>query len=91
MPTELRDNRLAAFCLAHQVRVEKRGRGYTLLSARTGAPVARLRLTNEKDKMKVLWWTGGRWGDPGPFGALTMSLDHALDYIASEPAFWIHA
>ena len=27
---------------------------------------------------------------PGPFGTPTMTLDRALDYIASERAFWIH-
>ncbi|HYJ31400.1 MAG TPA: hypothetical protein VEW25_13805 [Allosphingosinicella sp.] len=91
MSTELRDDRLAAFCLARQVRVEKRGRAYILLSVRTDGPIAKLHLTDEKDKMRVLWWDGVRWRDPGPFGALTMSLDPALDYIASEPAFWIHA
>ncbi|MFC1460796.1 hypothetical protein ACETIH_29575 [Microvirga arabica] len=81
---------LEAFCQAHDVVVDKRGRGYSLLSRRTGAPVARLRLTNDPAKVQVLWWDGQRWKAPGPFGTLTMNLERALDYIASERAFWIH-
>jgi hypothetical protein len=81
---------LEAFCQAHDLVVEKRGGGYSLLSRRTGAPVARLRPTDDPEKVQVLWWTGERWKDPGPFGRLTMPVDRALDYIASERAFWIH-
>jgi hypothetical protein len=32
-----------------------------------------------------LWWNGERWKAPGPFGRLTMPVDQAVDYIASEP------
>ena len=71
--------------------VRKVARGYTLLSERTGTPVARLRLTGDGDKVQVLWWNGVRWGASGPFGVATMALDHALDYVANEPTFWIHA
>jgi hypothetical protein len=81
---------LAAFCQAHDVVVDKRGRGYSLLSGRTGAPVARLRPTPDAEKVQVLWWDGERWKAPGPFGTSTLILDQALDFIASEPAFWIH-
>jgi hypothetical protein len=80
---------LAAFCQAHDVVVDKRGRGYSLLSRQSGAPVARLRVTDDPAKVQVLWWNGERKA-PGPFGTLTMTLDQALDYIASERAFWIH-
>lgn len=71
--------------------VRKVARGYSLFSARTGAPLARLRPTGEADKVRVLWWNGECWCTSGPFGILTMSLDKALDYIATEPAFWIYA
>jgi hypothetical protein len=81
---------LAAFCNAHDVVAQKRGRGYSLLSRRTGAPVARLRQTDDPAKVQVLWWDGQRWKAPGPFGTPTMTLERALDYIASERAFWIH-
>ena len=73
------------------VAVHKAGRGYTLVSDRTGLPVARLRPTGEADKVEVLWWNGQRWGASGPFGIATMPLDKALDHVASEPSFWIHA
>jgi hypothetical protein len=81
---------LEAFCHAHDVVVEKRGRGYSLLSRQRGAPVARLRQTDDPKRVQVLWWNGERWKAPGPFGTLTMPVDQAIDYIASEPAFWIH-
>jgi hypothetical protein len=83
--------RLEAFGRAHDVVVEKRGRGYSLLSGRTGAPMARLRSTADANKVQVLWWDGERWKAPGPFGTPTMTLQRALDYIASEQIFWIHA
>lgn len=73
------------------VLVHKVGHGYSLLSERTGAQIARLRPTGNNDKVQVLWWNGERWGASGPFGIATMPLNEALDYIASEPAFWIHA
>jgi hypothetical protein len=66
---EPRGDRLATFRLAHQVRVQKRARAYVPPSARTGAPLAQLRPTDEKDKRKALWRTGARWarrGRPAP-------------------------
>jgi hypothetical protein len=74
-----------------EVVVRKVARGCSLFSARTGAPIARLRPTGEADMVQVLWWNGERWGASGPFGIATMPLDKALDHIATEPAFWIHA
>ena len=74
-----------------EVIVRKVGRGYSLFSARTGAPIARLRPTGEADMVQVLWWNGERWGASGAFGTATMPLDNARDYIATEPAFWIYA
>ena len=71
--------------------VRKAGRGYALFSARTGRPIARLRPTGGADQVQVLWWNGERWGASGPFGIATLPLDQALNYIAAEPAFWIHA
>ena len=71
--------------------VQKAGRGYSLISKRTGAPLARLKSTGEADAVQVLWWNGQRWGASGPLGTATMPLDKALDYIASEPHFWINA
>jgi hypothetical protein len=71
--------------------VRRSAGGYSLSSARTGGRIARLRPTGDGDKVEVLWWNGARWGASGPFGIPTMPLDQALDYIAAEPAFWIHA
>ncbi len=65
--------------------------GYTLTSARTGAPVARLRpMPSGNRRFEVLWWRREAWGRAGPFGAV-LTLDDALAFIADEPAFWIHA
>ena len=65
--------------------------GYTLTSARTGEPVARLRpMLSGGGRFEVLWWRRGAWGPAGPFGAV-LALDHALRFITSEPAFWIRA
>ncbi len=73
------------------VAVHKAGHGYSLMSQRTSAPFARLKPTGEADKVQVLWWNGQRWTASGPFGIETMTLDAALDHIASEPHFWINA
>jgi hypothetical protein len=71
--------------------VQKIARAYSLFSEHSGGPIARLRPTGEADKVQVLWWNGERWAASGPFGIATMPLDKALDYIANEPDFWIHA
>jgi hypothetical protein len=65
-------------------------RGYSLFSARTGAPLACLRLLGEGDRVEVLWWRRDAWGPAGTFGAV-LDLDDALAFIADEPAFWIRA
>ena len=81
---------LEAFCHAHGVVVEKRGRGYSSLSRRAREPVAWLRPTNDPDKIQVLSRTGVLWKAPGLFGRLTTPVDQAVDYRASEPTIWIH-
>jgi len=65
--------------------------GYSLHSDRAGGPVPGLKPTGEGDKVRVLVWRRDKWDARGPFGVPTMTLDHALDYIASNPFFWIHA
>ena len=64
--------------------------GYTLTSARTGTPVARLKLLPAGDRLEVRWWRRDAWGPAGSFGAI-LALDDALAFIAAEPAFWIRA
>ena len=74
------------------VSVRKLRGGYSLSSARTGATVARLKPMPmpQHDRFEVLWWRRDAWGSAGPFGAV-FSLDDALDFIASQPPFWIRA
>ena len=73
------------------VEVARANKGYTLHSLRTGGPVARLRPTGQGDQVQVLWWRREAWGNPGPFGREVMPLDEALEFIATEGFFWIHA
>ena len=73
------------------VEVVRANRGYTLHSRRTDGPVARLRPTGQADRVQVLWWRREAWGNPGPFGREVMPLDDALEFIAREGFFWIHA
>jgi hypothetical protein len=83
-------NRIAAYPWPRGgVTARRVNRGYSLLSARTGAPVARLRPLGEGDRVEVLWWRRDAWGPAGTFGAV-FDLDDALAFIADEPAFWIH-
>jgi hypothetical protein len=64
------------------------GRSFVL--ARTGEPVARLKPMPETDGTEALRWCRDVRGPAGPFGAV-FDLDDALDFIVSEPPFWIHA
>jgi hypothetical protein len=71
------------------VDVVRANRGYTLYSLRTGGPVARFRPTGTEDQ--VLWWRREAWGPPGDFGPVILPLDQALEFVATEGVFWIHA
>jgi hypothetical protein len=71
--------------------VRRAANGYSLYRERSGGPIARFKPTGEDDKVRVLAWHREKWGASGPFGVPTMTLDRALDYIASNPFFWIHA
>jgi hypothetical protein len=84
--------RIAAHPWPHGgVEVIRANRGYTLYSRRTGGPVARLRPTGKVDNVQVLWWRRETWATPGDFGPLTLPLDEALDFVATEGFFWINA
>ena len=72
------------------IEVRRSAGGYSLLSARTGEPVARLKPLPESDRVEVLRWRRNAWEPAGPFGA-SFGIDDALAFIASEPAFWIRA
>ena len=64
--------------------------GYTLVSTRTGAPVARLKPMPASARYEVLCWRRETWRPTGAFGAV-LGLNDALAFIAAEPAFWIRA
>lgn len=85
--------RIAAFSRDHGAGIEirKAGRGYTLRSQPSGAPIARLQPTGTGDHVRVLAWRGSTWGPSGPLGVITLPLDEALLYILEEPFFWIYA
>ena len=76
---------------AASVDVVRANRGYTLYSLKTGGPVARFRPTGQDDQVQVLWWRRGAWGRPGDFGPVILPLDQALELVATEGFFWIHA
>jgi hypothetical protein len=82
--------RIAAYPWPRGIVARRVNRGYSLFSARTGAPVARLRPLAERDRVEVLWWRRDAWGPAGTFGA-GFDLDDARAFIADEPAFWIRA
>ena len=63
----------------------------TGIRSTVNAQAARLKPTGEDNKVRVLAWHREKWGASGPFGVPTMTLDRALDYVASNPFFWIHA
>jgi hypothetical protein len=71
--------------------VRRATKGSSLYSERSGGPVARLKPTGEDGRVRVLAWHREKWGASGPSGVPTMTLDRALDYVASNPFFWIHA
>ena len=90
-PDALRD-RIAAYAFPRGgVEVVRANRGYTPYSLKTGGPVPRLPPTSQDDQVPVLWWRREAWGDPGDFGRVILLLDQALDFIATEGFFWIHA
>jgi hypothetical protein len=69
---------------------ERRNRGYSLLHANTGAPIARLRPTGRDDRVELLYWSSWKekWAPTGPFGRTVLPLDEALRVIAKEGIFW---
>jgi hypothetical protein len=77
-------------CRRGQLAAERRNRGSTLHRVGAGAPVARLRLTGQNDRVEVpdrsLWKQ--RWARAGPFGRTIMPIDDAPRFIASEDIFW---
>jgi hypothetical protein len=74
LPTDPMIERIAAYPWPRGgVSVRKLRGGYSLSSARTGAPVARLKPMPQDDRFEVLWWRRDAWGPAGPFGAVLIS------------------
>jgi hypothetical protein len=73
------------------VTAEWRNKGYTLIHAHTGRPIARLRPYGRDDLMEILYWSSWRerWAAVGPFGSTIVPLNDALHIIAAEPIFWV--
>ena len=67
-----------------------RKKGYTLLHAKTGHPIARLRPLGRDDLLEIFYWSSWkqRWMPAGPFGRAAAPIDEALRIIAGEPIFW---
>jgi hypothetical protein len=63
-----------------------------LVREESGIPIARLRPREEKGQYEVLYWSPDtdRWRAVGLHGGTILSLDEALDFIASDPmeCFW---
>ena len=64
-------------CSRGTLHAERRNRGYTLYSARSGALIARLRPTGSDGRFEVLYWSlwKDRWASTGPFGRTVLSID----------------
>ena len=73
------------------VRAERRNGGYTLLSAASGNPVARLKPGRHEGNFEVMYWSAWRerWVSSGPLGRTVLSLDGALRFIDYEDIFWV--
>jgi hypothetical protein len=72
--------------------VRKDRNGYTLIREDTGMPIARLRPKDHTGNFEVRCWSPDteRWRSVGFYGGTVLSLDEALDFIASDPmdCFW---
>jgi hypothetical protein len=77
-------------CSRGSLFAERRNRGYTVYSARSGALVARLRPIGCDARFEVLYWSlwKNRWASTGPFGRTVVSIDDAPRFIAYEDIFW---
>ena len=75
---------------AGPVVVERRNRGFTLIHAETGVPIARLRPIGRDDLVDILYWSlwKERWVPFGPFGRTAAPVEQAVRIIADAAIFW---
>jgi hypothetical protein len=75
---------------AGPVAVERRNRGFTLIHAATGLPIARLRPIGRDDLVDILYWSlwRERWVPFGPFGRTTAPVKQAVRIISEAAIFW---
>ena len=63
--------------------------GYNLYLTATDAPIGRLNPSGTDDEMRIRFWScRGHWKDVGDFGGIILSLEEALDEIATNEIFW---
>ena len=70
--------------------VERRNRGFTLIHAETGVPIARLHPIGRDDLADTLYWSlwTERWMPFGPFGCTAAPVEQAVRIIAEASIFW---
>lgn len=75
---------------AGPVAVVRRNRGFTLIHAETGIPIARLRPTGRDDLVDILYWSlwKKQWVPFGPFGRTVARVEQAMRIIAEAAIFW---
>ena len=75
---------------AGPVAVERRNRGFTLIHAETGVPIARLRPIGRDDLVDILYWSlwKERWVPFGPFGRTAAPVKQAVRIVSEAAIFW---
>jgi hypothetical protein len=75
---------------AGPVAVERRNRGFTLIHAETGVPIARLRPIGRDDLVDIQYWSLSKeqWVPFGPFGHMAARVEQAASIIAEAAIFW---
>ena len=70
--------------------VERRNRGFTLIHAETGVPIARLRPIGRDDLVDILYWSlwKERWVPFGPFGRTAAPIEQAVRIVSEAAIFW---
>jgi hypothetical protein len=69
--------------------IDTSARGFTLIHAATGIPIARLRPIGCNDLVEILYWSlwKERWVPFGSFGRTTAPIEQAVQIIAEAAIF----